>query len=319
MRGIHVLYLLPLAFIPLVAVGTILLARQALSPKLAAQTKETPKEEPKVTTPVAVLPTTPKDTFAEVSPLFTKYCITCHNDKKQAAGLSLEPFKNDAGARKAVSTWELVKEHLETKQMPPKGKPQPTDAERKTLLTWLERINVKIDCGLARDPGRPTIRRLNRQEYNNTIRDLVGVDFKPADDFPSDDVGYGFDNIGDVLSMSPLLLEKYLRAAEQIADKAIVLSGKRTFDIESIATDMKVIEAAPDIIIGSWCGKKFRPENVAARAGWQAVNAVRHGQLFEIKSCDILQPGPAALTDGVGQLHAIVTRWMDADQSGALR
>ena len=65
----------------------------------------------------------------------------------------------------------------------------------------------------ARDPGRVTIRRLNRAEYNNTIRDLLGVDFQPADDFPSDDVGYGFDNIGDVLSMPPILLEKYLSAA----------------------------------------------------------------------------------------------------------
>src|SRR5207302_197758 len=71
--------------------------------------------------------------------------------------------------------------------------------------------------------GRVTIRRLNRTEYNNTIRDLVGVDFKPADDFPADDVGYGFDNIGDVLTVSPLLLEKYLSAAEMILDQVIVV------------------------------------------------------------------------------------------------
>ena len=68
-----------------------------------------------------------------------------------------------------------------------------------------------------------TIRRLNRAEYNNTIRDLVGVDFHPADDFPSDDVGYGFDNIGDVLSMPPILMEKYLAAAETISEEAIVV------------------------------------------------------------------------------------------------
>ena len=86
-----------------------------------------------------------------------------------------------------------------------------------------------------------------------------------------------------------------------------------------IANSAEIVRRNPDIVIGSWCGKKFRPENVAARAGWEKVNAVRHGQLFEIKSCDILQPGPAALTDGVAQLHAIVSRWMDADQSGALR
>ena len=67
----------------------------------------------------------------------------------------------------------------------------------------------------------------------------------------------------------------------------------------------------PDIIIGSWCGKKFRAEKVAARAGWQDVNAVKHGQLFEIKSADILQPGPAALTDGVEQLHRIMLNWAE--------
>ena len=97
------------------------------------------------------------------------------------------------------------------------------------------------------------------------------------------------------------------------------LAKERAGKQRIIADSGEIVRRNPDIIIGSWCGKKFRPENVAARAGWQAVNAVRHGQLFEIKSCDILQPGPAALTDGVGQLHAIVTRWMDADQSGALR
>jgi iron complex transport system substrate-binding protein len=68
----------------------------------------------------------------------------------------------------------------------------------------------------------------------------------------------------------------------------------------------------PDIVIGSWCGKKFRPEKVAARPGWEGVAAVRNGQLYEIKSADILQPGPAALTDGLEQLHRIVTGWARA-------
>ena len=76
-----------------------------------------------------------------------------------------------------------------------------------------------------------------------------------------------------------------------------------------IADPMEIVRRRPDIIIGSWCGKKFRPERVAARPGWQDVPAVRHGQLFEIKSADILQPGPAALTDGVAQLHRIVMDW----------
>ena len=93
------------------------------------------------------------------------------------------------------------------------------------MQAWLsDRIN-SIDCDLINDPGRVTIRRLNRLEYNNTIRDLFGIDFKPADDFPSDDVGEGFDNIGDVLSLPPLLLEKYLTAAEKISQRVVYVPG----------------------------------------------------------------------------------------------
>ncbi len=85
-----------------------------------------------------------------------------------------------------------------------------------------------------------------------------------------------------------------------------------------IADGAEIVRRNPDIILGSWCGKKFRPENVVAREGWGAVNAVRHKQLFEIKSPDILQPGPAALTDGVQKMHQIIVQWMDADHAGAL-
>jgi iron complex transport system substrate-binding protein len=86
-----------------------------------------------------------------------------------------------------------------------------------------------------------------------------------------------------------------------------------------IADGAEIVRRNPDIILGSWCGKKFRPENVVAREGWGAVNAVRHQQLFEIKSPDILQPGPAALTDGVAKMHQIILQWMDADQAGAFK
>ena len=86
-----------------------------------------------------------------------------------------------------------------------------------------------------------------------------------------------------------------------------------------IADGAEIVRRNPDIILGSWCGKKFRPEAVAGPGGWGAVNAVRHQQLFEIKSPDILQPGPAALTDGVAKMHQIILQWMDADQAGAFR
>src|SRR5438093_938959 len=97
---------------------------------------------------------------------------------------------------------------------------KPNAAELERITRWADTATVKVDCTKERDPGRVTIRRLNRNEYRNTIRDLIGIDFKPAEDFPTDDVGYGFDNIGDVLTLSPLLLEKYMAAAEKIAEQA---------------------------------------------------------------------------------------------------
>src|SRR5262249_20347678 len=118
--------------------------------------------------------------------------------------------------------WENVVEMLSTGEMPPKNRPRPPAAEVAGTLRAIDEVLNKLDCSEGRNVGRVTLRRLNRTEYNNTIRDLIGVDFKPAADFPSDDVGYGFDNIGDVLSLSPLLLEKYLSAAETILAEAIV-------------------------------------------------------------------------------------------------
>jgi len=91
------------------------------------------------------------------------------------------------------------------------------------------------------------------------------------------------------------------------AELAVMSLGKDRI----IADGAEIVRRNPDIIVGSWCGKKFRPELVAARPGWQQVAAVRDNQLFEIKSADILQPGPAALTDGVAQLHQICMQWMD--------
>ena len=105
--------------------------------------------------------------------------------------------------------------------MPPKKKPQPSKAEQDGFLKWIDGKLLKIDCTAPKDPGRVTLRRLNRAEYNATIRDLCGVTITPADDFPADDVGYGFDNIGDVLSIQPVLLEKYMAAADQVLESAL--------------------------------------------------------------------------------------------------
>ncbi|HEX5499478.1 MAG TPA: DUF1587 domain-containing protein, partial [Thermomicrobiales bacterium] len=161
----------------------------------------------------------------QVKPFLKKYCTHCHGGEKPKADLALDKYLDQAAAAKDRKVWEHVLENVRDGIMPPDPETKPGQAERDAVAGWIEKQFVKIDCGLKKDPGRVTIRRLNRAEYNNTVRDLCGVDFRPADDFPADDVGYGFDHIGDVLSMPPILLEKYLGAAEQIVEKAIYVHG----------------------------------------------------------------------------------------------
>jgi Protein of unknown function (DUF1592)/Protein of unknown function (DUF1588)/Protein of unknown function (DUF1585)/Protein of unknown function (DUF1587)/Protein of unknown function (DUF1595)/Planctomycete cytochrome C len=163
---------------------------------------------------------TAKAAFNDVQPIVAKYCIKCHSGAKPRGGLDLEAFKDQPSVVKKPRVWEKVSDYLHRGMMPPEGKPKPTPAELETVYAWLDAGVLKVECtpGVPKDPGRVTIRRLNRAEYDNTIRDLVGVAIHPAEDFPSDDVGYGFDNIGDVLSMPPILTEKYLAAAEKVIE-----------------------------------------------------------------------------------------------------
>ncbi|MCI0743885.1 MAG: DUF1592 domain-containing protein [Verrucomicrobia subdivision 3 bacterium] len=153
-------------------------------------------------------------------PLLKQYCFECHGHGKKKGDLALDAWKTETGALADRPTWQRVMNVLEGGEMPPKKKPQPSAAERQLLVKWIDAAVFKCDCDNP-DPGRVTIRRLNRAEYNNTIRDLIGVDFRPAQDFPMDDSGHGFDNIGDVLSLPPILIEKYLAAAETIINTAL--------------------------------------------------------------------------------------------------
>jgi hypothetical protein len=157
----------------------------------------------------------------DVLPVVQKYCVTCHISPDPVADLDLDKFKTTASVLKNPKIWERVAQNVHASHMPPAKMPQPTRAQRERLVQCIETILSKNEAKSS-VPARVTMRRLNREEYNNTIRDLLYIDFKPAADFPSDDIGYGFDNIGDVLSISPLLMEKYLNAAEKIAMQAVV-------------------------------------------------------------------------------------------------
>jgi hypothetical protein len=173
--------------------------------------------------PSPLLSVSPSPSFEHaVAPLLKKYCYDCHADGIHKSGIALDGYRTTADVHAARKTWESILRVVTRHEMPAEDAAAfPSHAERETIAAFIERELFKLDPARP-DPGRVTLRRLNRAEYNNAIRDLIGLDFKPAADFPPDDSGYGFDNIGDVLSLPPSLLEKYLSAADKILDQAIV-------------------------------------------------------------------------------------------------
>lgn len=157
----------------------------------------------------------------KMEPLLQDFCFDCHGDGMKKGDFSMDGFANTAEFLDDKKAWLRIWENLRSEMMPPaKEDFQPTVEERREMISWIQRRVFDLDPDNP-DPGRVTIRRLNRVEYQNTIADVVGVDFNTTDNFPADDTGFGFDTIGDVLTISPLLMEKYLAAAEEIALKAL--------------------------------------------------------------------------------------------------
>ncbi|MEX2216095.1 MAG: DUF1587 domain-containing protein, partial [Phycisphaeraceae bacterium] len=179
-------------------------------------------------TTTSTVPASAPDPFeAKVKPFLVTYCYGCHGAEKQKADLALHGYGNSKSILRDRKTWLSVAAMIKSGEMPAGKGAKPTQHERDFLVTWIDATLNDIDC-TNRDPGRVTIHRLNREEYNNSVRDLVGVEFRPADDFPTDDVGYGFDNIGDVLSLPPVLMEKYMKAAQQVAAAAVAADPGRS-------------------------------------------------------------------------------------------
>ena len=157
------------------------------------------------------------------SPTVKKYCYDCHSGEESEGGIDFERLKANPRKQEERNAWKKILAMLEAKSMPPEDyEPQPKPEELDGIADWIANEYFNLNCDEIDDPGRVTIRRLNRQEYSNTIRDLVGINLNLTKDFPSDEVGEGFDNIGDVLSLPPLLMEKYLRASQKIVDEAII-------------------------------------------------------------------------------------------------
>ena len=161
----------------------------------------------------------------DIRPILVEYCYDCHGDGETNGNVAFDKFKSDADLLSDHNLWFKVVKNVRAGLMPPPKKDRPSAEEVKQLAAWIKYDAFGIDPKNP-DPGRVTARRLNRVEYRNTIRDLMGIDFNTEVEFPPDDTGYGFDNIGDVLTLSPMLLEKYVAASRAIVAQAVPIVSR---------------------------------------------------------------------------------------------
>jgi cytochrome c553 len=155
----------------------------------------------------------------DVEPFLRQWCFKCHSGERIENDLDMAKLVAAPDGADAADSWRQIRRQLRRHVMPPKKEPQPPGADVAKIVAWIESRTGTADVV---DPGRTTLRRLSRFEYRRTVRDLTGVDFEAEARLPANDSAYGFDDIGDVLSVSPALLEKYLAAAEDVASRAIV-------------------------------------------------------------------------------------------------
>jgi mono/diheme cytochrome c family protein len=164
-------------------------------------------------------PAAPAPDAVSARALVDQYCVTCHNQRTKTGGLALDGLDVSRPSASA-DTWERAIRKLQARMMPPAGAPRPDHATLDGLVHWLE-TEIDRDAARSPNPGRPTAHRLNRLEYGNAIRDILRLDVEVADLLPADNAGYGFDNIADVLSSSPGLLERYMIAAQKISRQLV--------------------------------------------------------------------------------------------------
>lgn len=179
----------------------------------------------------------PDEFQQQIRPVLRQFCYRCHGGEKIKGDVNLTKFESARSVERDPKLWRTVMDKLRQRDMPPDGKPQPTEIDRQHIVNWvhttLSTMQVKV-----KDPGRVTIHRLNRAEYNNTVRDLLGVDMHPADLFPADGAGgEGFDNDADTLFIPAILMEDYLHAANDVLKQARPEQFIKTKPDDSVSKD----------------------------------------------------------------------------------
>jgi mono/diheme cytochrome c family protein len=161
--------------------------------------------------------------------LLDKYCSRCHNDERLAGDMSLSTLHaSDLATGANLAQWEKILRMTSRGEMPPRTRPQPTSEARADFTHWLE-TSLDDFSAAHPNPGRATLRRLNRAEYANAVRDLLAINVDVSKELPADDSGYGFDNISDVLSVSPTLMDRYLAVAGKLSRLAVGLGPRKPF------------------------------------------------------------------------------------------
>ncbi len=164
----------------------------------------------------------PRESFDQsVRPILTRTCGQCHNARLRSGGLDIAEISSTDSILANRETWQKILRRVRAGEMPPPGIARPPADRVDAFTSYVQSVFDRVDATAPAAPGHVTAHRLNRNEYTNTIRDLLGVDFRAGKYFPTDDSGDGFDNIGDVLTVSPVLMDRFMAAAERIAAWAI--------------------------------------------------------------------------------------------------
>ena len=234
------------SLVALTAVTGVALLGQATADPVAAT--------PAVHTAATLSSATPDDRKR----MLTQFCGGCHNDKSKTAGMSVMPLKAD-NIEAHTATWEKILRRVSLGEMPPRGMKRPSKEEIADFTNWLEGSLDKMGAANP-DPGRATLRRLNRAEYANAVRDLLDLQIDVSADLPFDDSGYGFDNIADVLTVSRTLMDKYIRVGARVSRTATGLVSRSPVVTEyKLAKDPYVNErASDDLPLGSRGGGSFK-------------------------------------------------------------
>lgn len=242
----------------------------------------------------------------EILPILEDHCYDCHGDGEKKGKVSFDSFGSTEAMMQQTDLWVHALKNLRSDLMPPTEKKRLTQPEFAKLEDWIKRGPLHLDPEHP-DPGRVTLRRLNRVEYRNTIRDLMGIDFRTDEEFPADDTGYGFDTIADALTTSPLLLEKYMQAAEAIVTRAVPL--------ENHVTPVQTISA--DQFSGTGAGESglslYEPADLTANLEIKRPGTYRVVLNATVRNSFAYDPGRANLTWSVADKPVVnqELQWQD--------